>query len=179
MSRIGKMPVRIPAGVKVSVDGAVVTVEGSKGKLTQGLGDVVEVSLENGTCVVKRKDDSKQARAAHGLYRKLIDNMIVGVSRGFSKVLVVNGVGYRAELKDKVLVLSLGFSNPIEYPLPEGISMSVEGNNRIVVSAADRQQLGQVCSEIRKMRPPEPYKGKGIRYENEYVRRKVGKTGVK
>lgn len=179
MSRIGKMPVRIPSGVKVSVAGNELTVEGAKGKLTQRLGDSVEISLEQGLCVVTRKGETKQARAAHGLYRKLIDNMVVGVSKGFSKVLVVNGVGYRAELKDGALVLNLGFSNPIEYPVPPGISMSVEGNNRITVSSADRQRLGQVCSEIRKMRPPEPYKGKGVRYENEYVRRKVGKTGVK
>jgi large subunit ribosomal protein L6 len=173
------MPIQIPAGVKVSVDKTAVTVEGSKGKLTQAHGGAVEVSLENATCVVKRKGSSKQARAAHGLYRKLIHNMVVGVSQGFTKALVVNGVGYRAELKDNVLVLNLGFSTPIEYPVPPGISLGVEGNNRIVVSGADRQQLGQVCSEIRKMRPPEPYKGKGIRYENEQVRRKVGKTGVK
>jgi large subunit ribosomal protein L6 len=179
MSRIGKMPVQIPAGVKVSVGKSAVTVEGSKGKLTQAYGGNVEISLENNICVVKRKGDSKQARAAHGLYRKLIHNMVVGVSQGFSKALVVNGVGYRAEMKDNVLVLNLGFSNPIEYPVPPGLSMSVEGNNRIIVSGADRQHLGQVCSEIRKMRPPEPYKGKGIRYENEHVRRKVGKTGVK
>jgi large subunit ribosomal protein L6 len=115
----------------------------------------------------------------HGLYRKLIQNMVVGVSEGFTKVLLVNGVGYRAELRDDVLVLNLGYSNPIEYPVPEGTTINVEGNNRIVVSGADRQQVGQVSAEVRRFRPPEPYKGKGIRYENEYVRRKIGKTGIK
>jgi len=173
------MPVRIPSGVRFSIDGSVLSVEGAKGKLSQSFGEEVEISLENDVCVVKRRGEGRQARAAHGLYRKLIDNMVVGVSKGFSKVLVVNGVGYRAELKEGALLLNLGFSNPIEYPVPPGVTMSVEGNNRILVSGADRQQLGQVCAEIRKLRPPEPYKGKGIRYENEHVRRKVGKTGVK
>jgi large subunit ribosomal protein L6 len=128
---------------------------------------------------VSRVDDSKQSKAMHGLYRRLIQNMVTGVTEGFSKVLLVNGVGYRAELKGKQLLLNLGFSNPIEYALPEGISVAVEANNRIIVSSSDRQRLGQVCAEIRSLRPPEPYKGKGIRYEKEFVRRKVGKTGVK
>lgn len=179
MSRIGKMPIRIPAGVKLTLESGAVTVEGSKGTLRQAYGDAVEVRVEDGACVVTPKGEGKGARAAHGLYRKLIHNMVVGVSRGFTKVLVVNGVGYRAELKDDVLVFNLGFSNPIEYPVPPGISASVEANNRITLSGADRQRLGQVCAEIREFRPPEPYKGKGIRYENEHVRRKVGKTGVK
>lgn len=179
MSRIGRLPIKIPAGVKVAVEKSRVTVEGKRGKLAQELLPNVEVNLSDNVCLVSRRDDSKQSRALHGLYRKLIANMVVGVSEGFSKVLLVNGVGYRAELKGKSLVLNLGYSNPIEYAVPDGISVAVEANTRIVVSGADRQQLGQVCAEIRSLRPPEPYKGKGIRYEKEFVRRKIGKTGVK
>lgn len=179
MSRIGKMPIQIPDGVKISVAKNTVTVEGAKGKLSQDYRSVVEITLEDRVCTVSRKSESREARAMHGLYRKLIHNMVVGVSEGFTKVLLVNGVGYRAELRGGVLVLNLGYSNPIEYPIPEGITITVEGNNRIVASGADRWQLGQACAEIRSFRPPEPYKGKGIRYENEYVRRKIGKTGVK
>lgn len=178
MSRIGLMPIQIPAGVKVEIGKTEVTVSGPKGTLTQNYRTEVEIKLENGICTVSRKNNSKAARALHGLYRKLIANMVTGVSEGFNKVLLVNGVGYRAELSGKALVLKLGFSNPIEYPIPEGITINLEGNNRIVVSGFDRQQLGQVCAEIRAFRPPEPYKGKGIRYENEYVRSKVGKTGI-
>jgi large subunit ribosomal protein L6 len=179
MSRIGKMPIPIPAGVKVTVQDGKVTVEGKNGKLTQSYHPLVEIDVQGSTCVVRRKEESQQARAMHGLYRKLVSNMVTGASAGFSKVLLVNGVGYRAEMRGEALVLNLGYSNPIEYPVPPGISISVEGNNRILVSGADRQVLGQVCAEIRALRPPEPYKGKGIRYEKEFVRRKVGKTGVK
>jgi large subunit ribosomal protein L6 len=180
MSRIGQLPIQIPDGVKVTVGKGTVTAEGAKGTLSQDyLGSVIEIQLDDNVCTVRRKNESKQAKSMHGLYRKLISNMVVGVSQGFSKVLLVNGVGYRAELRDKALVLNLGYSNPIEYPVPEGITITVEGNNRIIVGGADRQRVGQVSAEIRAFRPPEPYKGKGIRYENEYVRRKIGKTGVK
>jgi large subunit ribosomal protein L6 len=179
MSRIGRLPIKVPAGVKVTLEPARILVEGRKGKLTQALTVNVAVKLEDNLCLVSRKHDSKQAKAEHGLYRRVIQNMVTGVTEGFSKVLLVNGVGYRAELKGKSLVLNLGFSNPVEYAVPEGVSVSVEANNRIIVSAIDRQQLGQVCAEIRSLRPPEPYKGKGIRYEKEFVRRKIGKTGVK
>jgi large subunit ribosomal protein L6 len=180
MSRIGRMPIRIPDGVTISVGNGMVTVKGTKGELSQDYHkSFVKINLEDKVCTIERNSESKQAKSMHGLYRKLIHNMVVGVSEGFTKVLLVNGVGYRAELREDVLVLNLGYSNPIEYPVPEGITISVEGNNRIIVSGADRQQIGQVSAEIRRFRPPEPYKGKGIRYENEYVRRKIGKTGIK
>jgi large subunit ribosomal protein L6 len=179
MSRIGRLPIPIPAGVKVAVSGSAISVEGRRGKLSQAVAPNVEVRVADGQCTVARRDDSKLSRSMHGLYRRLIQNMVTGVTEGFSKVLLVNGVGYRAELKGKQLLLNLGFSNPIEYAVPEGISVAVEANNRIIISASDRQRLGQVCAEIRSLRPPEPYKGKGIRYEKEFVRRKIGKTGVK
>ncbi len=179
MSRIGKMPVPIPSGVKLTVEGSSLRVEGEKGKLEERLAPEVGITLEDKRCLVTRRDDTKRSRAMHGLYRKLIWNMVTGVSTGFTKVLLVNGVGYRAEMREKTLVLNLGYSNPIEYPTPDGVTIAVEGNNRISVSGADRQRIGQTCAEIRAFRPPEPYKGKGIRYENEHVRRKVGKTGVK
>ncbi len=156
-----------------------VSVEGKRGKLSDAVARNVQVQVADGLLTVSRNDDSKQSKAMHGLYRRLIQNMVTGVTEGFSKVLLVNGVGYRAELKGKQLLLALGFSNPIEYALPEGVSVAVEANNRIIVSSSDRQKLGQVCAEIRSLRPPEPYKGKGIRYEKEFVRRKIGKTGVK
>jgi large subunit ribosomal protein L6 len=179
MSRIGRMPIKIPEGVNIEIGEDRVTVSGPKGTLSQGYLADVEIKLEDGFCLVDRRAESKKARALHGLYRKLVSNMVEGVSTGFKQVLLVNGVGYRAEIKENTLTLNLGYSNPIEYPLKDGIQVSVEGNNRIVVSSHDRQLLGQTCAEIRSFRPPEPYKGKGIRYENELVRRKVGKTGVK
>jgi len=179
MSRIGRLPVKIPAGVKVTVAGGVVTVEGRKGLLSEKLAPLVEVRVAGDSCLVSRKEESKQSQAMHGLYRRLIQNMVTGVTEGFTKVLLVNGVGYRAELKGASLLLNLGYSNPISYEIPAGIAVAVEANNRIIVSGADRQRLGQVCAEIRALRPPEPYKGKGIRYEREFVRRKIGKTGVK
>ena len=180
MSRIGRMPIEIPDGVTLTVEDDRIVVKGARGELSQDYrGSFVTINLEDKICTVERKNETKQAKSMHGLYRKLIHNMVVGVSEGFSKVLLVNGVGYRAEQREDILVLNLGYSNPIEYPVPEGITITVEGNNRIVVSGPDRQQVGQVSAEIRSMRPPEPYKGKGIRYENEYVRRKIGKTGIK
>ena len=179
MSRIGRLPIRIPSGVKVTVTGGQVSVEGKRGKLTEAVAPNVEVQVSDGAVTVSRKDDSKLSKSMHGLYRRLVANMVTGVTDGFTKVLLVNGVGYRAELKGKQLVLNLGFSNPVEYALPEGVAVAVEANNRIIVSSSDRQRLGQVCAEIRSLRPPEPYKGKGIRYEKEFVRRKIGKTGVK
>jgi len=179
MSRIGRLPIRIPSGVKVTVAGPQVSVEGKRGKLTEAVAPNVEVQVADGVLTVSRRDDSKLSKSMHGLYRRLIQNMVTGVTDGFSKVLLVNGVGYRAELKGKQLLLNLGFSNPVEYALPEGVTVTVEANSRITVSSSDRQRLGQVCAEIRSLRPPEPYKGKGIRYEKEFVRRKIGKTGVK
>ena len=178
MSRIGMMPIKIPEGVKVEVVDHTVTVTGKKGALSQDIGLEVQADVEKNVCTLSRKNDSKRSKSLHGLYRNLVYNMVIGVSEGFQKTLLINGVGYRAELKDQILVLNLGFSNPIEYPIPQGITVTMEGNSRLVVSGFNKQQLGQVCAEIRSFRPPEPYKGKGIRYENEIVRRKVGKTGV-
>ncbi len=179
MSRIGKLPIAIPSGVKVEVSNGTVTVEGPKGKLVKDISAEISLEASGGQVVLTRSDESKRSRALHGLYRSLVDNMIIGVSRGFESVLLINGVGYRAELQDKNLLLNLGYSNPIEYPIPPDITMEVPANNRIMVSGIDKEKLGQVCAEIRSFRPPEPYKGKGIRYENEQVRRKIGKSGIK
>ncbi|NLJ46378.1 MAG: 50S ribosomal protein L6 [Treponema sp.] len=180
MSRIGKLPITIPQGVKVSVQNRTVTVEGPKGKLSQDFNDSVEVAVKDNIVEVTRKDDQKPSRAFHGLYRNLVNNMVQGVSQGFSKALLINGVGYKAELQGNILVLSLGYSNDVVVGLPKGISATVEMNGqKIVVSGYDRQLVGKFASEIRSLRKPEPYKGKGIRYETETVRKKVGKTGVK
>jgi len=179
MSRIGKLPIELPQGVSVKVEGSLVTVEGQKGTLEQQVRPEVTVQVSDSTVVVNRVDDSKPAKSFHGLYRKLISNMVVGVSQGFSKTLLINGVGYRVEMKGDSLLFNLGYSNPIEFPLAEGLSATLEGNNRLTISGIDRETVGQACAEIRSLRPPEPYKGKGIRYENEYVRRKIGKAGIK
>lgn len=179
MSRIGKLPVTIPAGVTVTVANKAVTVEGPKGKLVQEYMPNVTIAVEGEQVIVTRKDDSKSSRSYHGLYRQLVQNMITGVSAGFSRALLVNGVGYRAELKGNVLLLNLGFSNQIEYVINDDITITCEGQNKIIVTGIDKQRVGQTCAEIRSLRPPEPYKGKGIKYEDEVVRRKIGKSGVK
>ena len=180
MSRIGIRPVQLPQGVKVSVTPTLVAVEGPKGKLSQSYDPMVEIAVKDGAVHVARKNDSKQAKAFHGLYRKLVSNMVVGVSEGFRKALVINGVGYRAELQGKLLVMSLGYSTDFAVAVPEGISVAIEANNqKVVVTGADRWLVGKFASEVRALRAPEPYKGKGIRYEDETIRKKVGKTGVK
>lgn len=179
MSRIGKLPVEIPQGVKVNVDKDFITVEGPKGKLTQDYNSLVEVKVEDNIVNVNRKDDSKKARSFHGLYRQLIQNMIDGVSKGFSKSLLINGVGYRAEVKGDVLSMNLGYSNQIEYYIPEGLEIKCEGQNKVIISGIDKQKVGQASAEIRSLRLPEPYKGKGVKYEDEVIRRKIGKSGVK
>lgn len=179
MSRIGNMPVTIPEKVKVEFKPGHLKVEGPKGSLEQEVKGGIEVELQDAVAVVKRSSELKEVRALHGLYRKLLSNMVTGVSEGFSKVLLINGVGYRAEVQGDELILNLGYSNPIEYLIPDDIQIEVEGNNRIKVSGIDRQRVGQISAEIRSLRPPEPYKGKGIRYEDELVRRKIGKAGVK
>jgi large subunit ribosomal protein L6 len=180
MSRIGIRPVQLPQGVKVSVTPTLVTVEGPKGKLSQSYVSEVEIAVNDGFVLVTRKGDSKQAKAYHGLYRNLVNNMVVGVSAGFKKTLVINGVGYRAELQGKLLVMSLGYSTDFAVAVPEGLSVVVEANGqRVVVSGFDRWLVGKFASEVRGLRLPEPYKGKGIRYEDEKIRKKVGKTGVK
>jgi large subunit ribosomal protein L6 len=179
MSRIGLQPVIVPKGVTVSVSSNILHVKGSKGELTQSFEPLVSFVVGDGEVKVARTNESRQARSMHGLYRSLLNNMVTGVSQGFTKNLVINGVGYRAEAKGRVLVLNLGFSNQIEYQVPAGVELKVDGVNKVAVSGIDKALVGQVASEIRKLRPPEPYKGKGIRYENENVRRKVGKSGVK
>ena len=179
MSRVGKLPIDLPKGVSVKIEGTLVTVEGQKGSLKQEIRPEVTVNVTDEQVVVGRVDDSKPAKSFHGLYRKLISNMVTGVSQGFSKTLLINGVGYRVEQKGQSLVFNLGYSNPIEFPLEEGLTAALEGNNKITISGIDREKVGQTCAEIRSLRPPEPYKGKGVRYEDEYVRRKIGKAGIK
>ena len=180
MSRIGIRPVQIPQGVKVNITPTMVSVEGPKGKLSQEYIPEVEIVVTDGVVNVTRKNDSKQAKAFHGLYRNLVNNMVIGVSQGFKKTLVINGVGYRAEVQGNFLVMSLGYSSDFMVVIPQGLAVAIEANGqRVLVSGADRALLGKFASEVRSLRLPEPYKGKGIRYEDEKIRRKVGKTGVK
>jgi large subunit ribosomal protein L6 len=177
MSRIGKLPVAIPDKVTVEVGDSVVRGSGPKGELSQHVLPVVDVRVDGGNVVVERKGDSKPHRSAHGLTRTLVANMVEGVSKGFRKSLEINGVGYRAAKAGDNLNLTLGYSHPISYPAPSGITFAVEGTNKVHVDGIDKQRVGQVAAEIRDLRPPEPYKGKGIRYEGEVVRKKLGKAG--
>lgn len=177
MSRIGKNPITIPAGVDVKLDGNVITVKGAKGTLTQKIRQEITVKIEGSEIVVTRINDEKTARSLHGLTRTLIANMVEGVSNGFTKTLEVNGIGYRAQKQGSNLVMNLGFSHQVIIPEIEGISIDVPNPNLVVVSGPDKQVVGQFAAEIREKRPPEPYKGKGIRYQGEYVRRKEGKAG--
>ena len=183
MSRIGKHPISIPAGVTVSVKDGVVTVKGAKGELTQSVDARIEVAVEDAQVVVRRHSDERQERSLHGLYRALIHNMIVGVSEGFSKTLELVGVGYRASNQGQILELSLGFTHNIFLQLPKEINLDTKTernkNPLIILSSADKQLLGQVCAKIRSFRMPEPYKGKGIRFEGEVIRRKSGKSAGK
>ena len=179
MSRIGRLPVAIPAGVTVEIkENNHVTVKGPKGTLERVLPAEMEIKQEDGHVVVTRPNDLKKTKSLHGLTRTLIQNMVVGVSEGYTKTLEVNGVGYRAAKQGNKLVLSLGYSHPVEMVDPEGISSAVDGN-KIVVSGIDKEKVGQYAAEIRDKRRPEPYKGKGIKYADEVIRRKVGKTGKK
>ena len=178
MSRIGKLPIAVPSGVNVTVDGSVISVKGPKGQLSQQiLEDVVEVRLEDSKVMVERKGNTKKHRSAHGLTRTLIANMVEGVSKGFRKSLEISGVGYRVAKSGERLNLSLGYSHPVSFAAPKGVSLTVEGQTKIHVDGIDKQAVGQVAAEIRGLRPPEPYKGKGIRYAGEYVRKKLGKAG--
>ena len=180
MSRIGKMPVAIPAGVEVTVaDGNLVTVKGPKGTLTQQLQPSMTIKQEGAELLVSRPDDGKENRALHGLTRALLHNMVVGVSEGFKKELEVNGIGYRAAKEGKNLVMNLGFSHQVIVPEIPGITVEVPGPNKIIIHGCDKQAVGQFAAEVREKRPPEPYKGKGIKYVDEVIRRKVGKTGAK
>ena len=179
MSRIGRLPVAIPAGVTVSVaDGNVVTVKGPKGTLVRTFVPELTIEVKDNEVLVSRPNDLKREKSLHGLTRTLIHNMVEGVSNGFSKTLEVNGVGYRAVKQGKKLTLSLGYSHPVEMEDPEGLETKVDGN-KIIVSGVSKEKVGQYAAEIREKRKPEPYKGKGIKYETEVIRRKVGKTGKK
>ena len=178
MSRIGKIPVKVPKGVKVSFADEVITVEGPKGKLTQKYHPVITFEDKGEEIIVSRPNEEKQTKAFHGLYRCLLNNMVTGVSAGFTRTLIVTGVGYKAEVQGNLLMMSLGYSSDIYVGIPEGLTVTTEGG-KIVVSGIDKHRVGELASQIRKLRAPEPYKGKGIRYENEQIRRKVGKSGVK
>lgn len=179
MSRIGKMPITVPAGVTVTIENNFVTVKGPKGELSRQINKNMKLTLDNGALTVERPSDEKEDRAMHGLSRTLINNMIIGVTQGFSKTLEINGVGYRAAKQGQNINFTLGFSHPVVKEPPAGITFEVPAPNKIVVSGADKEVVGAVAAEIRTLRPPEPYKGKGIRYEGEFVRRKIGKAGAK
>lgn len=179
MSRIGRLPIDVPKTVKASIKDGVITVEGPKGKLSQTIMPAIHVEIGENQIVVTRENEEKNTKAAHGLTRQLIRNMVVGVSEGYQKNLVIVGVGYKAELQQKNLVLSLGYSNDIEYVIPEGVKIALETPNKINISGIDKQLVGQVAAEIRSLRKPEPYKGKGIKYDTEHVRSKSGKSGKK
>lgn len=180
MSRIGRMPIELPAGVEVTIaDGNAVTVKGPKGTLTQKFNSVLTIAQEANVLNVTRPNDLKENRSLHGLTRTLLNNMVVGVSNGFTKELDVNGVGYRVSKDGKKLIMNIGYSHQVIVDEPEGITIDVPSPNKIIVSGADKQRVGQVAAEVREKRPPEPYKGKGIKYSDEVIRRKEGKTGVK
>ncbi|MCQ2486774.1 MAG: 50S ribosomal protein L6 [Clostridia bacterium] len=177
MSRIGKKPIAIPAGVEIKLDGNTVTVKGPKATLTRTVHPKISVSVEGAELIVTRPDDTNESKALHGLSRSLLANMVEGVSEGFKKELEVNGVGYRAAVQGKKLVLTVGYSHPVEMEVPEGLTVECPSANKIVVSGADKQLVGQFSAEVREKRPPEPYKGKGIKYADEHIRRKEGKAG--
>ena len=179
MSRIGKIPVKIPSGVKVTFQGEEITVEGPKGKLKQKFHPVIKFEDKGTEIVVSRQDEEKQTKAFHGLYRNLLNNMIVGVSTGFNRALIITGVGYKVEVQGKLLAMSLGYSNDIYVAIPEGLSVVTEQGGKLVISGIDKQRVGEFAAQVRKLRMPEPYKGKGIRYDDEIIKRKVGKSGVK
>ena len=180
MSRIGKMPISIPANVEVTLgEGNLVTVKGPKGTLTQQLSDKMTLTREDGVILVTRPNDEKENRSLHGLTRTLLNNMVIGVTEGYKKELDVNGVGYRVAKEGKKLNMNIGYSHPVVMEEPEGITIEVPSPNKIIINGIDKQKVGQFAAEVRGKRPPEPYKGKGIKYTDEVIRRKEGKTGVK
>jgi len=178
MSRVGKAPITLPSGVSVDIDGQKVKVKGPKGELLREFHERVSITQEDGVLTVSRSDDDRQSRALHGLSRALLANMVIGVSEGYKKELSIVGVGYRAALNGNSIDLQLGFSHPVSVDAPAGITFEVPEQTKIIISGIDKESVGQIASEIRAIRPPEPYKGKGIRYVDEYVRRKAGKAGV-
>lgn len=179
MSKVGKLPVAMPAGVTISVADNVITVKGAKGELKQPISSNVKVDVQDGQVTLTTTNNTKQANADHGLYRALLANMIKGVSEGFSKSLIVNGVGYKCDVKGNQLVMNLGYSNDFVAIIPEGLTVTTDASGKLTVAGISKQLVGEFCAQLRKLRKPEPYKGKGIRYEDEVIRRKVGKTGVK
>ena len=179
MSRIGKLPVTIPSGVNITLNGNTITVKGPKGELTRDLPADMKISQENGTITVTRPSDEANHKALHGLSRTLIANMVEGVTKGFSKSLDIVGVGYKAETRPYGLQLALGFSHPVEYRAPKGIKLTAPAPTQIIIEGANKEVVGQVAAELRSLRPPEPYKGKGIKYTGEQIRRKAGKAGGK
>ncbi|MEM8804709.1 MAG: 50S ribosomal protein L6 [Cyanobacteria bacterium P01_G01_bin.38] len=179
MSRIGKLPIPVPSGVTITIDGQKVTVKGSKGELSRVLPEEVSVVQDGDTLMVNRQSDSRTCRERHGLSRTLVANMVEGVSKGFEKRLEIQGVGYRAAVQGQKLTMSLGYSHPVEFEPPTGIQFKVESNTNVIVTGIDKEIVGNVAARIRAARPPEPYKGKGVRYAGEMVRRKAGKAGKK
>ncbi len=179
MSRIGKLPITVPGGVTVTQDGNRITVKGPRGELSRTLPAVIDVRLENGTLVATRPSDDPAHKALHGLTRSLVANMVEGVTKGYQKTLEIVGVGYKAEARPYGLQLALGFSHPVEFRAPAGIKLTAPNPTTVVVDGADKEVVGQVAAEIRSMRPPEPYKGKGVKYQGETIRRKAGKAGGK
>ena len=179
MSRIGKKPVTVPKGVTLDLQGQVVAVKGPKGELRRTLHPEMRLALADGVLTVARPSEDKRHKALHGLTRTLVQNMVDGVAKGFNKTLEIQGVGYKAEAKPYGVNLIVGFSHPVKYEAPKGIKISVENNTTVKIEGADKEAVGQVAAELRAVRPPEPYKGKGIRYQGEHVRRKAGKTGAK
>jgi large subunit ribosomal protein L6 len=180
MSRIGKKPIQIPEKVKITVDSDILTVNGPKGTLTRSLHPAVEISIEDGILrVAPNNPEDRKIVALQGMYRALIQNMVNGVTNGYERILLLSGIGYRAELNDKTIVLNVGFSNPVNFPLPEGISAKVDKNTQITLSSIDKESLGETAANIRRIRPPEPYKGKGIMYSDETIIKKAGKSAAK
>jgi len=179
MSRIGKQPIPVPAGVKIDIKDSQIAVTGTKGTLKRDIIQDIEVLIQDNEIVVNNRIESPKVNAFRGLYRSLINNMVIGVTDGFKKVLIIEGVGYKANVKGTILTLNVGFSNPVDYTLPEGIQATVDGNTKIIIESIDKELLGLVASQVRQIRKPEPYKGKGIRYEGEHIVRKVGKAGAK
>ncbi|EMY35333.1 50S ribosomal protein L6 [Arthrobacter crystallopoietes BAB-32] len=177
MSRIGRLPITVPAGVEVKVDGNVVSIKGAKGELTHSVAAPIQVSLDDSTLTVSRPNDERESRSLHGLTRTLINNMIIGVTEGYKKNLEIIGTGYRVQAKGSDLEFALGYSHPVAVKAPEGITFTVEGPTKLSVSGINKQQVGEIAANIRKLRRPDPYKGKGIRYAGEQIRRKVGKAG--
>jgi large subunit ribosomal protein L6 len=179
MSRVGRKPIPIPEKIKVDYKNRVVTVQGKNGTLTQEIHPAVDVNIDKDEINVVLNDQSRKTVALQGMTRSLLSNMVTGVSQGFERVLEINGIGYRAEVKGKTIVFNLGYSHPIDFPLPEGVTAQVEKNNVVKINGIDKQLIGQTAARIRQLRPPEPYKGKGIKYAEEHIMRKAGKTGTK